>query len=899
MKLNDRLKYAVPMIITALMLCLVYVLKGIYPFGKNTIDYYDMAQQIAAFYYHTFDFLHGQKNLFYDPYTALSVNMAMSTSGCSHLSIFNLFFLFVKREALLESLSIFLMLKMMFMSLFMYIYVHNRYRISFFYEVAFSVGYAFCGYVLMLYMTIQWLDVAALFPLLMLFLHYLLKDGKSYGYITVLTIMIIASYYQSFMILMYIVLMVGAAMLTDRVFEKGGDHVLYKEYHLLKLFFSTVISLVLSSFIVLPQIKQTLNSARFNNENGGGLLSTYYEIVSTVKPAYTSRWWSLLGLSFAFAVIMYGLFIYRKEKKVVTITLFILFIILSELVVEGVNLFWHFGSYVGYPIRNGYMIYFTVACLACGFLEKTGENEENKGNSLSIILTVVATASIIGAICFYSGMTGLSLRDVFHLTTAVMAIAFTVHIVILFINKGIVCKTSYLLMAAEVILFGFIMIGKPAYSSANTEDPEQEGDYIQKCIQLDEAFSLNAVDFDDDGESRMFSRVKNPDTTLNANYGLILRRPVLSNWTHLLSPLLQRDAAKLGYSIQYTRLLDSGGTVFSDALLGIKEVISVVPLDEELYELKDKAEILNGITGEKETYYLYNCKYALPFGIVTDSIDYDFENGTIADIYNEIYRSITGNTDIIAESMSCDSVSISGKKALYYFSNQVDTDDYNTEIFVNGKKVAVPSIGEADNTLYPAHFNNNALYLGTFENEKIDLKLNISDSDRQGKSVESEIKPMIMSIDLDELSKLTSTYSDVVTDRKAYKSGYDFNINARESNTYFLIPLSYDNGYEVSVNGNKSDMLQAGGIFSAVYLNKGVNNISIRFIPDGMRLGIIISLTGIIGAIIYILFDKKSSILDTELKWLNKLYGVMFMVTVVFMYVVPYIFTVLTLVHVL
>ena len=940
MRSDNKLKYAFPMIITAFLLCIIYVIKGIFPFGTNTIDYYDMAQQIAAFYYHTFDFLHGEKNLFFDPYTALGVNMAMSTSGCSHLSIFNLFFLFVKRENILESLSIFLMIKMALMSLFMYIYIHSRYKLSYFYEVIFSVGYAFCGYVLMLYMTIQWLDVAALFPLLMLFLHRLLKDGKSNGYIITLTLMIIASYYQSFMILIYIVLMVGVSLISDRLFKKN-DRVYYENYHLLKLLVSTVLSLILSSFIFLPQIKQTLNSARFNNENGGGFLSLYYSIVSNTKPQYTHRLWAVLLLSFAFAVCVYGIIKYRKDKKRVCVSVLSLFIILSELIVEGVNLFWHFGSYVGYPIRNGYMIYFTVTLVAIGFIQKIkdkdaeeaqseknaivynteeaqsenrvafDESDNKKNNKASsieiknnkkseifnIVLSVITAAGLFLIGFVYGDTEGLTLRNVFHITTLVMAITFIVYMYFLISGKGRVSKYASIVMAAEVILFGFIMIGKPTYYSVNTSDVEQEGGYISKSIQLDKAFSLNAIENSDDNNNLMFKRVKNPDTSLNANYGLILRRPVLSNWTHLLSPLLQRDAAKLGYSVQYTRLLDSGGTVFSDALIGVTDVISLVKLDEEIYELKDTCTVISE-DGE-EPYYLYKSKFTLPFGIITDNIDYDFENASTIDLYNEIYKSITNSDEKIAcEYKVADSINISGNKALYYMSGQTDTDDYNTKVAVNGQLINVPSIKEPNNTLYPAHFNNNALYLGTFEDETIKLDIEIGNVDRLGNEITSEADPKIIAIDLDLLSKLCNDYEDMVLKRAFDKSEYDLSVNAKDENSFLLLPLSYDKGYEAQINGLNIDVLQVGGMFCAIKLNKGSNDIVIKFIPDGMKTGIIISLFGIIFMILFMVMNSKSGIFDKHYLLLDNLYIIMFVAVIIIMYIVPYLFCVLSLVNI-
>lgn len=923
MKQYDKLKYALPPVITTVLLLIIYMVKHIYPFGIITIDYYDMGQQIASFYYHAYDFLHGEKNLFYDPYTALAVNMAMSTSGCSHLSIFNLFFLFVKREMLLESLSFFLLIKMMLMSISMYIFIHKRFKIDYLYEVAFSVMYAFSGYVLMLYMTIQWLDIAILFPLIMYFLHLLVKDGKCGGYISVLTMSVVACYYLSFMILIYIVLMVGTVIFCDKLFEKTGCDRQYHNYHLVKLFFSTVISILLSMFMLVPQMYQTLISARFNNESSGGILGMYYDIISTTEPAYTTRWWTLLLSSFSFAIIIYGIIRFRKDLKTIVQVILVMALVLSELVVEGVNLFWHFGSYVQYPIRNGFMINFTLSVIAIGFLEKVSaeQNADSKitGNRTIMLLVagIIEIAAITLAVTFlkyYASNPGLPVRNVFHMTTIVMILTFAVYILFLYIKGGRYLKSTLVLLTVECIIFGFILIGKPTFITGYTEDTEQESEHIRICDQLNEKFGLDVIHNTDEFDNSMiFSRVKNPDTSLNSNYGLVLRRPVLSNWTHLLSPKLQRDAAKLGYTVQYTRLLDGGGTVFSDALLGIDQIITCVPQDEDLYTLVDSASIVvDHISGEEKTYYLYDCKYKMPYGVVTDSIDYGFEEDRdICDIYNDIYKSISGeNKSVVSYEMKynnlaankvSEDISLIGKRALYYLSDQIDTDDYNTSVKVNGELILVPSIGETDNCLYPAHFNNNALYLGTFENEDVLVDIEFGRYDKNGNEIESGFCPRIISVDLDLLEKICGAGVDNISSRNALKNGYSFSLNETDPTAkYLLLPISYDVGYSAKVNGVKTNVLPVGGIFSAVQIGEyeGQRVIDISFIPSGMSTGIILSIVAIIALLLFILVNKKSDVFDVDYKWLTNVYLVGYVLALIVMYVVPYCFYVLSKLHI-
>ena len=343
-KVTSIIKYILPSVATMVLYCLILFRKGIYPFGTETIDYYDMAQQIAAFYYHVYDSLHGGKAFFFDWYSALGTNMAMSTSGCSNISLFNLFFLFIKRNRLLESLSVFNMIKMMSMSFTMYFYLHRRFRASYFYELLLSIGYGFCGFVLVLYITNQWMDIAVLFPLIVYFAGKAISERKWIGYLVTLSLALINSYYITFMIFIYLFLIVGTFMLGEFIFAgKGNKKEAIKKYDLVPFGVATVFSMLISAFILMPQIYQTLSSARFKNENGEGLLATYLGIISQVNGAYTTRWWSLLLLSLPAVIILRGIIKHRKDKKSVFIVIFSIVVVTLELFLESVNLIWHFG----------------------------------------------------------------------------------------------------------------------------------------------------------------------------------------------------------------------------------------------------------------------------------------------------------------------------------------------------------------------------------------------------------------------------------------------------------------------------------------------------------------------------------------------------------------------------
>ena len=53
---------------------ILFLIKGIYPFGNNSLIWGDMHDQITAFYYHFYDCFHGNKSLLVDFTTSGGVN---------------------------------------------------------------------------------------------------------------------------------------------------------------------------------------------------------------------------------------------------------------------------------------------------------------------------------------------------------------------------------------------------------------------------------------------------------------------------------------------------------------------------------------------------------------------------------------------------------------------------------------------------------------------------------------------------------------------------------------------------------------------------------------------------------------------------------------------------------
>lgn len=903
-KVNNVIKYILPSILTAILFCIVLSIKNIYPFGTDSIDYYDLSAQIVTYYIHIWDSLHGAKNIFYDVYSALSTNMT-TTCGSSSFSVFNLFFLFIKRENILKSMSVFLLMKMMTMSFSMNFFLKKTIKAKNLVCCLFSVLYSFSGFVLMHYTIMEWMDIAALFPFVMLGLYELVKEGRCALYTVMLTISIVAGYYLSFMVIIYIFLMVGLVIFVEKMMAIINKTKSVEEYHLVKLLASTVASIAISSFILIPQIVQTSASARFTNESGNGLLEMYKGILSNVMPAYTSRWFVVVGVSLPLAIIVVGIIEFRKEYKLVFHTAGSIFIICAELLFENINLLWHYGSYVHYPIRNGFMITFTLSALACLYIGKISEqgNADEKqahfiNRILKIFAPIVSISALVVVLIFYKNHDALSVQQVFYILVAVMAFMTIIYWVLIVIQRDIDIKSVTIILASELLLYGYIFIGQPTYITGYAEEPEMERDSYYICNEL-----YDELGFSDDIQQSV-NRIKNPDTSLNSNYPLVLRRSALSNWTALIDPSTQRGAAKYGYSIQYTRLLDSGGTVFTDALLGVKNIVSKDEQNDSLYSLRNKVEVtIDQETNKLGNYYYYDSNYVLPFGtLIKDMSLLEKDYSGVEGFYNNIYHAIEGaddncniaqseaefdfgnSSDFADKSENC-LLDIKGKKALYYFANQIDTEDCNTRIIVNGNAIKVPTIGDTENELYPAHFNNNALYLGVFSDENADINVSVSSIDRNGNNIDKNLRGCIISIDLEVLEDLSDYYKNSSWDIIVGKTGYHLSVDNKQDSEFIMIPISCDKGYSVYINNKKTESKPIDGLFIAVPLNSGINEIKISYIPYGLVQGIVISVIALFCYLMFLYFAKIRKWKD--FKWIGLAYAIGWLVVFSVMYIIP------------
>jgi uncharacterized membrane protein YfhO len=355
---------------------------------------------------------------------------------------------------------------------------------------------------------------------------------------------------------------------------------------------------------------------------------------------------------------------------------------------------------------------------------------------------------------------------------------------------------------------------------------------------------------------------------MNANYPLVMGAQAVSSYLHLIVSDQQEAFDFLGYSTNYTRILDTGGTLFSDMILNVDTFMTSKPYSQDVFEL----------LGQQGEFYLYQNRYTLPDGIVFTKPDqganspaeFDLQAG-VSPLANQnfVYRTLFSQTDeliCLVESepelvnaqtsrsgsdYSCwlidpgqfgemiYTIPVSGQDYLYLSTSAI----YGTvQILVNGALVNIPSFGDIANASYPASYNNSIVPLGLFEDETVTLEIIVS-----GHVTFSSFALGLLPVDrIASLSSQTLALKEDSGSSSCLDVSIDGNriqaeaFAAQDGQSLFL-PINYDEGWACTINGKSVEVGRVFGTFLMLDLEKGRNVIELKFLPKGFKAGALAS----------------------------------------------------------
>lgn len=190
---------------TVATMMIIYLCNKIVPFGDKTVLRMDLYHQYGPLFAELYERVKGGDSLIYS-----------WTSGLGSCFLGNFFnylssplsaiIFFFSHKNIPVAIGVMVLIKAALSSASFTYYVKKSLRNQSLATCAFSVLYAFCGYMLAYYWNIMWLDAMFLLPLLVYGIERIINHGKMRTYVTVLALSMFSNYYIAFMLCIFSVI---------------------------------------------------------------------------------------------------------------------------------------------------------------------------------------------------------------------------------------------------------------------------------------------------------------------------------------------------------------------------------------------------------------------------------------------------------------------------------------------------------------------------------------------------------------------------------------------------------------------------------------------------------------------------------------------------------------------
>ena len=856
--------FLIPPLIVLLLLFIIFIINGVYPFGKNTIINGDFGKAYLPIYYYMYDFFKGKVSLFMNYKIGLGSDMYDLISVYGVLSPLSWLLIFTSRSNIPNFLSYLLIIKLCLMSVTSFFFFDKIYKkVNFSWKVFFSVLYSLSSWVIVYHTNFVWLDNVILFPILLYGLKRIIDNGDYKLYTFILFLSTIYSFYITYMELLFILFLSFGYV---RFFCDKEE----RNKFLSKLSLGTILALGLSFGFVFPTLCNVLNSSRF---------SSPFSLKNVFLCDITDK--LLIVCFYTFPIILFFVMLKSRltNKKVRNLFIYLFFIMFSGILFNQINSMWHTGSYNMFPYRYGFISIMVLYLGVLYYLELNTKLQFHikKNNYLYIIFVfclllfvyfkyLPISAASNPSVGLRSG--GLILYILLILVLSCLLVINVLFLENLSLKKYILWFFSF--FSCIALSLGYIGIHSPKLTNENT-------DYSSK-ISNDLYYFFK--------QENQFFRYRDLSFSLIPNYGFMIDKPVISDW-HLTNKNTTTSLKKLGY------YGDSSGTLFTDNLLGIHWYLSREKINNPNY----------AFVSNNKLYNLYELKNSLSFAIPYYSFNEKNYSDDVVDYQNQIYQNLFHQKGNIVEN-----IKVNGK-----IENNICTDSNRTftfdvdifelselylnissidyigsdQFFVGNESVTLHSISVNGNLLYNPnvneqknyHFNSSSIKdLGAFEKGKVKVSISL-DKDTCVKNFK------FFKININKFNEFISNYKneDVVNNVKVNKNKLSLNVDTKDKERLFL-PINYVDNYVCYVNGKKVKLDKVLNYFISVPLVSGKNDVSLFYYPPYIKISFIVSF---VFFILFFVLEKFKNLLNFAFV---KIFILLYYIVFVFMFFYIYIY---------
>ncbi|MDE5765097.1 MAG: YfhO family protein [Ruminococcus sp.] len=746
-------------------------------------------------------------------------------------------------------------------------YTYRRKDIS---TVVFSVMFALCSYMMGYYWNVMWIDTVALFPLVMLGITAMCREGKWKLYTVTLALSVMANYYIGLFTCIFTVFMFASCAVIE---WQGIKKFFVRIWLIIR---SSAIGLGLGAFMLIPAylaLKLTHSADNtFPSEVSWAEKWTdiFANLISYREPT------SVEGLpNFAcgmLAVTLFGVFLFTagiKIREKISVVLMLALIAVS-CNMNQLNYIWH-GFHVTNQIPYRYAFIFSFVLISAAYHAYAVMTE--RGIKIYQLIFLVAAPAAVFYMVYLSvkdSEDGFSWEEPAFRSSLIITSAYILSFVSvkLIPVKNLKIKRTLINIALAVAVvsemsrsavIGVGKVGSSDYNSYPTVNTE-----VQEMLDIvknrDEKFS----------RTEMISTYTLNDSALYGYKGV-------SQFSSSCNVSVTRLMRRLGIyaSEAGNRYYYRNSTPVVNGLTGIDFLISRVGA------MKNGTPFLENIASSGSV-YLYENKYPLSLGFVmnNDILNLPDENGLNPFEYqNSIMYMATGVQAVFTpqavQLVSYDKMTADKKQYGEYNYNSdgsdvecsaeysfAGTDSGYLYGYVRSDNISTADVTEDDTDVdssikvegYPIVFPMGDGQGGTTKTIKLKFK-----KDRTAGTYTVMAYALNTQAFEEAYNKLADEQFNITEFADTKITGTVEALN--DGVMYFSIP--YEKGWTVYVDGEKSETEPVLNAMLGVNIGKGHHDIVLKYSPDGFSEGLAISGISVILFALFVIFDmyrkKKKS----------------------------------------
>lgn len=847
--------FFIPIVMLIVHMCIV----GCYPFGNKTILMGDANSQYISFMKLLIDKVRNGESILFDWH--IGMGSEFYQIFCYYLaSPFNLIAILIGMWNVELGVTATMIVQIGMCSVTMIYYLEHtgRNRIG---DgklkdgicVLFSVAYSMCDYLLAYQYNYIWLISFIMAPMVMLGVEKLVEKHSGL-YIASMVIVFITNFYMA-----WFICILSFVWFVDTVSGDWRSMLSNAKRYIVVSFLSALSAAIvlIPCFFAIKDRPITIINTQESFIGKFGNFANYIKgflwansIDTFGKTVFTNN--NYMGMITLILVVLYMFIPHINLAKRIKRGLLILALSFFQNWAVGVYILHGFTFPNQYFSRNMFIL---VLILIVTAFESLGYIENIKVWSVAVaggVLCMLICVALFG---------NLTEQITISYIGSIIICTYILICLVLFTRKSISKKTLIL----NFIIVGIMEIATNAWV-VSEDICEYSKDYKMSIDVWEDDY--NKIENDNDERKTSWMCSQNTMSYSDTNvFSSIMCRSML-DWNSKLGLAFQSNGGSYAYK---------GSTPITAMLSNVRCVLTDQSIYFGGYECSDETSFYSKYLQKDKTYGVYKSDYIVSIGfMVPENIRNWSMSGNPFEVQNQVSDDVLGLGDVFTEindydfevkANGCDVLS-DNLGSVKYRNSMSDTgrypniaysylipEDMDMYVCVNDSKqvlsyVYLDSVPLEDDGEYLTQ--TEMLHVGKVKKGQI-LTLIISNNSSYGDESTTNIyvykyNDAVMDKVLETLRKCPLNVEKITT---TYVSG---NVNAHKDGILYT-SIPYYKGFKVYVDGKESDIIKIGNTMCGVSLAAGNHKVEFRYIPYGLKLGIILSIIGL--AILY-LYIKKS-----------------------------------------